>query len=80
MFCCNHRFLSLKYRGTDETRSKILINCGAGESEVMAENNNRSSSSGDEASEDQSWVEWFCKQDGNEFFCEVDTRYIGMLY
>jgi len=36
----------------------------------------QSSSSEEESSGVESWVEWFCKQEGNEFFCEIDRRYI----
>ena len=35
------------------------------------------SSSSDDSSEVESWVEWFLLQDGNEFFCEIDRSYIG---
>lgn len=35
------------------------------------------SSDDDESSGAETWIEWFCKQEGNEFFCEVDQRYIG---
>lgn len=35
-----------------------------------------SSSSDEDSSGDESWIEWFCRQDGNEFFCDVDRRYI----
>lgn len=27
--------------------------------------------------EPESWIEWFCRQRGNEFFCEVDASFIG---
>ena len=36
-----------------------------------------SSSTFDDSSEVESWVEWFLLQDGNEFFCEIDRTYIG---
>eukprot|EP00924_Labyrinthula_sp_SR-Ha-C_P002381 maker-scaffold_16-snap-gene-2.56-mRNA-1 protein AED:0.30 eAED:0.30 QI:142/1/1/1/1/1/2/52/237 len=42
----------------------------------MAERQFSSSSSDEEATDIESWIEWFCKQDGNEFFCEVDQRYV----
>jgi len=35
-----------------------------------------SSSSEGDSSGVESWIEWFCKQEGNEFFCEIDRRYI----
>ena len=38
-----------------------------------------SSSSSDDSSEVESWVEWFLLQDGNEYFCEIDRSYIGKL-
>jgi len=34
------------------------------------------SSDDDESSGAESWIEWFCKQEGNEFLCEIDQRYI----
>ena len=34
------------------------------------------SSSSDDSSDAETWIEWFCRQEGNEFFCEVDRRYI----
>ncbi|XP_030375440.1 casein kinase II subunit beta' isoform X2 [Scaptodrosophila lebanonensis] len=27
-------------------------------------------------SEETAWIQWFCKQRGNEFFCEIDEDYI----
>ena len=27
--------------------------------------------------EPQTWIEWFCQLRGHEFFCEIDTQYIG---
>lgn len=28
-------------------------------------------------SEEESWIDWFCSLEGNEYFCTVDRRYIG---
>jgi hypothetical protein len=36
-----------------------------------------SSSSTDDSSDVESWVEWFLIQEGHEFLCEVDRSYIG---
>ena len=35
-----------------------------------------SSSSTDDSSDVESWIEWFLLQEGHEFFCEVDRNYI----
>ena len=35
-----------------------------------------SSSSTDDSSDVESWIEWFLLQEGHEFFCEVDRSYI----
>ena len=35
-----------------------------------------SSSSTDDSSDVESWIEWFLLQEGHEFFCEVDDDYI----
>ena len=29
-----------------------------------------------EDDDEETWIEWFCRQDGNEFFCEVDEEFI----
>eukprot|EP00949_MAST-11_sp_MAST-11-sp1_P001725 g1725.t1 len=39
-------------------------------------NHPMSSSSTDDSSDVESWVEWFLMQEGHEFFCEVDRGYI----
>ena len=38
-----------------------------------------SSSSTDDSSDVESWVEWFLIQEGHEFLCEVDRSFIGEL-
>ena len=35
-----------------------------------------SSSSTDDSSDVESWIEWVLLQEGHEFFCEVDRNYI----
>ena len=30
--------------------------------------------------EPQTWIEWFCQLRGHEFFCDVDTHYIGTCH
>lgn len=35
------------------------------------------SSMSDEKDDDITWIEWFCKQKGNEFFVEVEEEYIN---
>jgi casein kinase II subunit beta len=29
-----------------------------------------------EPDSEETWIEWFCRRKGNEFFCEVDKNYI----
>ena len=36
-----------------------------------------SSSSTDDSSDVESWVEWFLIQEGHEFLCEIDRSFIG---
>ena len=36
----------------------------------------RHNESDDDESEDTPWIEWFCKQKGNRFFCQVPTDWI----
>jgi uncharacterized protein YndB with AHSA1/START domain len=38
---------------------------------------NMSSSSTDDSSDVESWVEWFLIQEGHEFLCEIDRSFIG---
>lgn len=38
----------------------------------MSEDSNSEGSSADELS----WIEWFCRLPGHEYFCEVDRSYI----
>lgn len=35
-----------------------------------------SCSSSELSGDEVTWVQWFCRQRGNEFFCEVDEAYI----
>ena len=34
------------------------------------------SDSSEDSSGVETWIEWFCEQQGNEFLCEVDRRFI----
>jgi len=38
------------------------------------------SSSEESSAAEESWIEWFCKQEGHEFLCEIDRRYIGTYF
>ena len=28
----------------------------------------------------EDWIQWFCRSDGHDFFCEIDRSYIGPYY
>lgn len=48
----------------------------SGDKEAEVVNNNDSDDNEEYSIEDDNWIEWFCKMDGNHFFVEISHEFL----